>query len=161
MRYWDASALVPLVLVEDTTAYLERLAEQATIVTWWLSDVEIASAIERRSREGRLESDGRTQALSTLAALAITWTEITGMSAVRERAYRLLATHALRATDAVQLAAALPRTSSGADLQRSAHSGQERVGFASDGYSATVVRITMSQSGTVTFRFQRCMRRGS
>lgn len=107
MRYWDASALVPLVLVEDTTPYLEQLAEQATIVTWWLSDVEIASAIERRTREGRLDSDARVRALSTLAALAKIWTEITGMSAIRERAYRLLATHALRAADAVQLAAAL------------------------------------------------------
>lgn len=107
MRYWDASALVPLVLIEETTAYLEPLAEQATIVTWWLSDVEIASAVERRSREGRLDGDGRARALSTLAALAIRWTEITAVSAVRERAYRLLATHALRAADAVQLAAAL------------------------------------------------------
>lgn len=110
MRYWDASALVPLVLVEDTTAYLERLAEQATIVTWWLSDVEIASAVERRSREGRLDSGGRARALSTLATLATAWTEVSAVAAVRERAYRLLATHALRAADAVQLAAALVAT---------------------------------------------------
>jgi uncharacterized protein len=110
VRYWDASALVPLVLVEDTTPHLEHLADQATIITWWLSDVEIASAIERRSREGRLDSHGRAQALSTLATLAISWTEVTAVSAVRERAYRLLATHALRAADAVQLAAALVAT---------------------------------------------------
>lgn len=110
MRYWDASALVPLVLVEDTTTYLERLAEQATIVTWWLSDVEIASAVERRSREGRLDSSGRARALRTLATLATAWTEVSAASAVRERAYRLLATHALRAADAVQLAAALVAT---------------------------------------------------
>ncbi len=110
MRYWDASALVPLVLVEDTTTYLERLTEQHTIVTWWLSDVEIASAIERRTREGRLDSTGRARALSTLATLATAWTEVSAVSAVRERAYRLLATHALRAADAVQLAAALVAT---------------------------------------------------
>jgi predicted nucleic acid-binding protein len=107
MRYWDASALVPLVIAEDASERLRRLAREGDIVTWCLSSVEISSAIERRAREGALGAADRQAALATLADLAGVWTEITAIAPVRERAARLLAVHTLRAADAVQLAAAL------------------------------------------------------
>jgi predicted nucleic acid-binding protein len=47
------------------------------------------------------------RALSRIAALANRWSEITDLDLVRDRAERLLAQHALRAADALQLAAAL------------------------------------------------------
>jgi predicted nucleic acid-binding protein len=76
-------------------------------VTWRLSAVEIAAAVERRAREGALADDGRTAAREALRELADGWLEITALGAVRERAMRLVATHTLRSADAMQLAAAL------------------------------------------------------
>lgn len=106
MRYWDSSALVPLCVAEPATPAARQLARDG-IVTWTLSVVEIASAIERRAREGALGPSDRTAARATLAQLAASWTEITALVAVQERALRLVATHPLRAADALQLAAAL------------------------------------------------------
>ncbi|OFV89455.1 MAG: hypothetical protein A3J75_02100, partial [Acidobacteria bacterium RBG_16_68_9] len=107
MRYWDASALVPLCVAEPTSDALRQLGARDQIVTWCLSSVEIASAIERRAREGALDAGGRERALANLAELAGAWTEVTALGVVRERALRLLASHAPRAADALQLAAAL------------------------------------------------------
>ena len=106
MRYWDASALVSLCVEEDDSTRLRRLAGEA-IVTWAMSRVEIASAIERRSREHRLTAEGRLQAMTALHELADSWTEIHSIAPVSDRALRLLAIHPLRAADAMQLAAAL------------------------------------------------------
>lgn len=107
MRYWDASALLPLVVAEPSSDRLRRLARGSDIVTWCLSSVEIGSALERRARAGALVGAERRLALDTLQELSAAWTEITAISAVRERALRLLAVHPLRAADALQLAAAL------------------------------------------------------
>ena len=107
LRYWDASALVPLCVAEPSSATLRRLALTGSIITWCLSPVEIVSAIERRSRQGALSAPARDAALKNLAELAESWTEITALAAVRQRAVRVLAIHALRAADALQLAAAL------------------------------------------------------
>lgn len=106
MRYWDASALVPLCVAEHATAAARRLA-RGGIVTWSVSAVEIASAIERRSREAALTPSGRAAALAALSTLVAGWTEISALGPVRERALRLVATHPLRAADAMQLGAAL------------------------------------------------------
>ena len=106
MRYWDASALVALCVAETSTSAVRRLA-RAGIVTWAVSAVEIASAIERRTREGSLTDAERASARAALGELAAAWTEIAALGPVRERAMRLVATHALRAADAMQLGAAL------------------------------------------------------
>jgi hypothetical protein len=91
---------------ESTTAVVRRLVPGG-IVTWSLSAVEIGTAIERRCREGHLTDAQRMMARSALAELAAAWTEISALGPVRERALRLVATHPLRAADAMQLAAAL------------------------------------------------------
>lgn len=106
MRYWDASALVPLCVAEASTAAVRRLV-RGGIVTWAVSAVEIAVAIERRAREGALTEAERATAQAALRELAAAWTEISAIGAVRERALRLVATHPLRAADAMQLGAAL------------------------------------------------------
>lgn len=107
MRYWDASALVPLCVHEPQTDALRALAAESALVTWAGSMVEVASAIERRTRDGSLVRAGREVALATLRELGTTWLEITAIGPVRDRALRLLATHPLRAADALQLGAAL------------------------------------------------------
>ncbi len=108
MRYWDASALVPLVVSEPSTELARTwLAEDSEIVTWAWTRVEIASAIERRAREGAVSRRDRRQVLERLDTFADTWDEVTEVLAVRSRASLLLARHPLRAADAGQLGAAL------------------------------------------------------
>lgn len=107
MRYWDASALVPLCVAEPSSKELRTLAGDGPMVTWGASAVEIASAIERRTREGALTPSQRDEAHGNLRTLGQAWLEITALAPVRERALRLLATHPLRAADAMQLGAAL------------------------------------------------------
>lgn len=108
MRYWDTSALVPLLVAEPRTEAMRRvLSEDERIVTWAWTSVEFTSAIERRAREGRLDRAGRRSALARLEQLASAWDEVTDVLAVRRQARALLARHPLRAADAAQLAAAL------------------------------------------------------
>ena len=57
MTFWDASALVPLLIAETSTPSLQELAAvDPVMVVWWASEVECASAI------ARLEPDGKTEA---------------------------------------------------------------------------------------------------
>ena len=108
MRYWDASALVPLVVAEPTSSLVrEWLAEDEQIITWVWTRTEIVSAIERRTREGSLLSMQRREVLGRFDTFASHWDEVTDVLAVRSRANALLARHPLRAADAGQLGAAL------------------------------------------------------
>lgn len=108
MKYWDASALVPLIVSEQSSnAALERLGRDAQIITWLWTRTELAAAIERRTREGTLSRAERRQVLTRLDALAERWNEVADALAVRSRAIKLLARHPIRAADAGQLGAAL------------------------------------------------------
>ena len=108
MRYWDASALVPLVVAEPASDEVRRrLAKDGHIITWAWTRTEIVSAIERRTREGLLTRTHRRELIERFAAFADTWDEVTEILAVRSRANALLARHPLRAADAGQLGAAL------------------------------------------------------
>lgn len=108
MRFWDTSAVVPL-LVHEEERGAARTAFQGDpeIVTWWATSIECASALARRQREGVLDSDGLGRALNRLDALAASWQEIEPSVRVRERALRMLRVHPVRAADALQLAAAV------------------------------------------------------
>lgn len=108
MRYWDASALVPLIVAEPVSdAMREHLAEDDRIATWVWSCTEIVSAVERRARAGAISPDQRLSVLRRLLLLADSWDEVTDTLAVRSRANSLLARYPLRAADAGQLGAAL------------------------------------------------------
>ena len=108
MRYWDASALVPLVVAEPDSGVVRTwLSEDDQIVTWAWTRTEIVSAIERRVREGSLSRPQRREVLQRFEAFAGSWDEVTDVLAVRSRANALLARHPLRAADAGQLGAAL------------------------------------------------------
>ena len=108
MRYWDSSALVALLVAEPESARrFELLQQDPSVVTWWGSQLECASALNRLHREGALDARQLDQSLDQLRLLAATWLEIRPMQRVRNRAMRLLRVHRLRGADAVQLAAAL------------------------------------------------------
>jgi len=108
MRFWDSSAIVPLIVEEATSpACRTLLRADRDIAVWALSRVEVSSAIWRAVRAGVLERAAALQAGKRLEALAGAWTEVDGLAAVRARAERIVAVHPLRAADALQLAAAL------------------------------------------------------
>ncbi|MDX2052536.1 MAG: type II toxin-antitoxin system VapC family toxin [Polyangiaceae bacterium] len=108
MRFWDASALIPLVVEEAVTELcLDWLRQDADVIVWGLTRLELVSALERRAREGLLSPSQRIQALRRIDRLSAGANEVTDLLAVRSRAQQLLARHALRAADAAQLAAAM------------------------------------------------------
>ena len=108
MRYWDASALVPLVVAEPNSGVARTwLSEDDQIVTWTGTRTEIVSAVERRAREGSLSRPQRREVLRRFEVFAGSWDEVTDVLSVRSRANALLARHPLRAADAGQLGAAL------------------------------------------------------
>jgi uncharacterized protein len=107
VKFWDASAIVPLLVNETSTRRLQSLAaNESTMLVWWASEVECVSALARRERDGALDSRAMTIAMRRLAQLAEAWHEIDPSDAVRETAERFLRVHPLRAADALQLAAA-------------------------------------------------------
>jgi predicted nucleic acid-binding protein len=107
VRFWDSSALVPLVVAEPSSDRLRGLAgDRRRLVVWWAATVECASALARREREGDLDPAGTAEALVTLDGLADEWSEVPPTGRVRDVARRLVRVHDLRAADALQLAAA-------------------------------------------------------
>ncbi len=108
MRFWDASALVPLCVAQRESADAHRLLkDDLDVVAWWGSTIECWSAFARLRREGFMGIDDEDAARSLLAALQQSWIEIVPSEEVRDRAGRLLRVHPLRSLDALQLAAAL------------------------------------------------------
>jgi len=107
MRFWDASAIVPLLTAESSTRAVQRLASSdRAMVVWWATEVECASAIARSERDGALDDSDVVEALGRLKRLAAGWQEVEPGEMVREAALRFLRVHPLRAADALQLAAA-------------------------------------------------------
>ncbi|MGL5818601.1 MAG: type II toxin-antitoxin system VapC family toxin [Phycicoccus sp.] len=107
-RFWDASAVVPLLVTEPTSeALVRRATDGSGFYAWWATPVECTSAMARREREGVLAPADVRDADDRLQALAAAWVEVQPTSAVRTLSMRLLRTHPLRAADSLQLAAAL------------------------------------------------------
>lgn len=108
MRFWDSSALLPLLVPEERTALLtDLLHDDPAAAVWWATPVECASALARLERERRLTETGWAVAAERLRAAARGWTEVPPIGRVRDQATRLLRLHSLRAADALQLAAAI------------------------------------------------------
>ena len=108
MRFWDSSAILPLIVPEARSESLSSiLREDPAIAVWWVTPVECASALARLSREGRLDDAGSVTGRKRLREAAREWTEVPALERVRDQAMRLLRLHSLRAADALQLAAAI------------------------------------------------------
>ena len=108
MRFWDSSALVPLMLEESASERLDAVArEDRKIAAWWGTLVEVVSTIERRHRHGGLTSEARADADARVAVSAASWYTVPPVAHVRTEALHVAQVHGLRAGDAFQLAAAL------------------------------------------------------
>jgi hypothetical protein len=107
MRFWDASAIVPLLVSETSSRSLQALAKQdSTMLVWWGSEVECASALARIERDGALDPRDAARVFERLRQLSGGWQEIEPSDVIRQAAIRFLRVHPLRAADALQLAAA-------------------------------------------------------
>ncbi len=108
MKFWDSSALVPLLVMEDVTFRLGELyLREDGILAWWGAEVECASAIARLERDNGLSPREATLALQRLDDLARSWHLVEPVESLRQTARRLLRVHALRAADSLHLAARL------------------------------------------------------
>lgn len=107
MRYFDASALVKRYVREEGSARVRRLLASDMPAASRLSEVEVASALERRAREGAFSRAERDRAMTAFVAdfPALVVVELT--SQITARARTLLQRHTLRAGDAVQIASCL------------------------------------------------------
>lgn len=107
MRFWDSSAVVPLLVEEELTELVLSLYKSdEEAITWWGTSIECASALARLERHAALDTIGTNEAFLRLAALSKSWHEIEPGQAVRETAQRFLRVHDLSAADSLQLAAA-------------------------------------------------------
>ncbi|MEI6450206.1 MAG: PIN domain-containing protein [Actinomycetes bacterium] len=108
MRFWDSSALIPIVVREGRSPLVETLAtDDPEMIVWWASPVECGSAVHRLRREGVFTPTAAAQVLAGLAAVLDAANAVQPGDEVRAKALRLLRVHPLRAADALQLAAAL------------------------------------------------------
>ena len=90
MRFWDASAIVPLVLSDSQTTAIVGIDDESPMCVWWGTIVEAVSAIARRERAGTLTGAQVKHCLSRLNELADSWVEVPPSDALRESAQRLL-----------------------------------------------------------------------
>jgi uncharacterized protein len=105
--FWDASALLPLIVHEAASRRVRQLIRTHDVVAWWGSRVEIYSAIFRLLRNKQITNQEKEVALERLQSVRETWREMLPTDPLRDSAEALLGKHALRAADSFQLAAAL------------------------------------------------------
>jgi predicted nucleic acid-binding protein len=107
MKFWDPSAIIPLLHVEPTSRTARTIhASDRRMFVWWAAETECVSGLARIERAGE-DPDVIVEALQRLDSFVAGWDEVEPTTAVRRTARRLLRTHDLRAADALKLAAAL------------------------------------------------------
>lgn len=105
MRFWDSSALVPLLSDEETTDVVQALfREDRNIVTAFITPVELISAVCRKAGVNR---DLRRQAMRRYAVLEANWTLVDDYEQLMASARSIAAQRCLRTGDAIHLACAL------------------------------------------------------
>ena len=108
MRFWDTSALVPLIVNEPTTpAMRELLGQDRDVLVWMLTSIELLSTLGRLGRMSGELADLLPGVRVEVMELFTRWAAVTHIEEVRRRAGRLVSVHPLTAADAMQLGAAL------------------------------------------------------
>jgi uncharacterized protein len=107
MRFWDSSALVPLIVAQPMSpAVDEWLQTDGAMAVWTLTSVELASAVARLVRERSITETTAHEAEVRIDQLLASCQTVVDVEAVKVQARRLLRVHPLRAADAFQLGAA-------------------------------------------------------
>jgi len=136
VRFWDTSALIPLLVSELASGRTrDWLEEDPDVVVWTLTRVELLSALARRLRESPESRRSLQAARRDLLTAWRHWSEVTALENVRRHAERIVQTHPVRAADALQLGAALvtaggdPGSLEFVTLDRRQGEAAEREGF--------------------------------
>jgi uncharacterized protein len=108
VRFWDSSAVVPLLVEQAASSRASAwIAEDAAIVIWTLTPVEVVSGLRRLVREEALAEDLAHIVEARLHDVVVGSHVVVDVESVKSLAARLLRLHPLRAFDALQLGAAL------------------------------------------------------
>jgi predicted nucleic acid-binding protein len=108
VKFWDTSALVPLVIDEAATQPMRTLlGDDPDVVVWMLTSVELLSTLGRLGRSSSGLEDILPGVRFDAMALFARWLTVSHIEGVRRRAERLVGVHPLSAADAMQLGAAL------------------------------------------------------
>lgn len=105
--FWDSSSLVPFSLTAEAGPARWDLLRKYTPVVWWGLRVEMASALARLIRQGVIDQARADFGAQRVLGFLERWQEVGPDDEVRETAIAVCHRYALRATDALQLAAAL------------------------------------------------------
>lgn len=138
MRFWDSSAIVPLLVEQKSSSRVGAwVAGDASIVLWTLTPVEVVSALRRLARDKALAEEIARQAEIRLTELVGASHVIVDVEPVKSLATRLLRLHPLRAFDALQLGAAL-HWAEGHPQGRTLHTLDSRLALAAQREGFTV-----------------------
>jgi hypothetical protein len=108
VRFWDSSAVVPLLIQQGASRRTDEwLADDPDVALWTVTPVEITSALWRLVRERSLTEDDAHRADARAQELANASHVVIDVDGVKALARRLLRMHRLTAGDALQLGASL------------------------------------------------------
>ncbi|MGH7311749.1 MAG: type II toxin-antitoxin system VapC family toxin [Candidatus Rokuibacteriota bacterium] len=108
MRFWDSSALVPLLVEQEASSRVAAwVAADEAIVLWTLTPVEVVSALRRLVREKALDEEVARLAEARTEEIVRAGHVVIDVEPVKSLATRLLRLHPLGPFDALQLGAAL------------------------------------------------------
>ena len=105
--FWDTSAIVHICVPGQTSGAARTLLREQTPVVWWATSVEVQSVLERLRAGDALTNAAYLASRARLRQLLGSWREIQPTETVRELACVQLERFRVRASDALQLAAAL------------------------------------------------------
>ncbi|MSV35423.1 MAG: PIN domain-containing protein [Bryobacterales bacterium] len=105
--FWDTSALVRVCIRGQNSARARQLLRADTPVAWWLTPVEVRSALSRLQREGAISAAASRVAWERSSALLAGAAVVQPTDALKDTALAVLDRFPLKTGDALQLAAAL------------------------------------------------------
>jgi hypothetical protein len=105
--FWDASALVPACVLQAGSARVQSNLRRYAPTVWWAAYVEVRSAVARLRCNGVIDDQGAVKAVTSLDRIKAMWRAILPDDSLMNEACRLLDLYPLRASDSLQLAAAL------------------------------------------------------
>lgn len=108
MRFWDSSALLPLLVADQATDWLAtELRRDLAVVAWWGTPVECAAVLGRMEQQHQLSRDAVRTALTRLDTARRQWIEVPPIEDIRRQSMRLLRAYPLGIDAAMQIAAAI------------------------------------------------------
>lgn len=105
--FWDASAMVPLCVAQADTRHAFSFFKHYRAVIWWAMPIELTSAFARLLRNGEITAAANSKAQQQAERHAKLWHVVAPSAQIASDARRLLERYPLRASDALQLSAAL------------------------------------------------------